>query len=53
MWELELLGLLRQTGDRGLSHAKMVAGLRGSDLMRLRARCDGWCVHIWKKWSER
>ena len=30
---LELLCLLRQKRDRSLSHAEMVAGLRGSDLV--------------------
>jgi hypothetical protein len=33
VWALELLCLLRQVRDRGLSHAEMVAGLRGSDLV--------------------
>ena len=33
VWALELLGFLRQNRDRSLSHAEMVAGLRGSDLV--------------------
>lgn len=33
VWALELLCLLRQNRDRSLSHAEMVAGLRGSDLV--------------------
>ena len=33
VWALELLCLLRQHRDRSLSHAEMVAGLRGSDLV--------------------
>lgn len=33
VWALELLCLLRQKRDRSLSHAEMVAGLRGSDLV--------------------
>jgi hypothetical protein len=33
VWALELLRLLRQNRDRSLSHAEMVAGLRGSDLV--------------------
>ena len=33
VWALELLCLLRQEPRRGLSHADMVAGLRGSDLV--------------------
>ena len=33
VWALELLILLRQNRDRPLSHAEMVAGLRGSDLV--------------------
>jgi hypothetical protein len=33
VWALELVGFLRQHRDRALSHAEMVAGLRGSDLV--------------------
>ena len=33
VWALELLCFLRQNRDRSLSHAEMVAGLRGSDLV--------------------
>ena len=33
VWALELLSLLRQNRDRALSHAEMLAGLRGSDLV--------------------
>ena len=33
VWALELLCYLRQNHDRSLSHAEMVAGLRGSDLV--------------------
>jgi hypothetical protein len=33
VWALELLCFLRQDRDRSLSHAEMVAGLRGSDLV--------------------
>jgi hypothetical protein len=33
VWALELLRFLRQHRDRPLSHAEMVAGLRGSDLV--------------------
>ena len=33
VWGLELLCLLRQNRDRALTHAEMVAGLRGSDLV--------------------
>jgi hypothetical protein len=33
VWALELLCFLRQDRDRSLSHADMVAGLRGSDLV--------------------
>ena len=33
VWALELLCFLRQNRDRNLSHADMVAGLRGSDLV--------------------
>jgi hypothetical protein len=33
VWALELLCLLRQNRDRALSHAEMLAGLRGSDLV--------------------
>ena len=33
VWALELLGFLRLHRDRSLSHAEMVAGLRGSDLV--------------------
>jgi hypothetical protein len=33
VWALELLCYLRQNRDRGLSHAEMVSGLRGSDLV--------------------
>ena len=33
VWALELLRFLRQNRERGLSHAEMVAGLRGSDLV--------------------
>ena len=33
VWALELLAFLRQNRDRTLSHAEMVAGLRGSDLV--------------------
>ena len=33
VWTLELLRFLRQNRDRGLSHAEMVAELRGSDLV--------------------
>ena len=33
VWALELLCFLRQNRDRILSHAEMVAGLRGSDLV--------------------
>ena len=33
VWALELLCFLRQHRDRSLSHAEMVAGLRGSDLV--------------------
>ena len=33
VWALELLCLLRQNRDRGLTHAEMVGGLRGSDLV--------------------
>lgn len=33
VWTLELLRFLRQNRDRGLSHAEMVAELRGSDLI--------------------
>ena len=33
VWALELLCLLRQNRDRSLSHAEMVAGLRGSELV--------------------
>lgn len=33
VWALELLCLLRQNRQRSLSHAEMVAGLRGSDLV--------------------
>ena len=33
VWALELLCFLRQNRERSLSHAEMVAGLRGSDLV--------------------
>jgi hypothetical protein len=33
VWALELLCLLRQNRDRTMSHADMLAGLRGSDLV--------------------
>jgi hypothetical protein len=33
VWALELLCFLRQNRGRSLSHAEMVAGLRGSDLV--------------------
>ncbi len=33
VWALELLCFLRQNRDRSLSHAEMVTGLRGSDLV--------------------
>ena len=33
VWALELLCFLRQHRDRSLTHAEMVAGLRGSDLV--------------------
>ena len=33
VWALELLCFLRQDPGRSLSHAEMVAGLRGSDLV--------------------
>jgi hypothetical protein len=33
VWALELLSLLRQNRDRAMSHAEMVSGLRGSDLV--------------------
>jgi hypothetical protein len=33
VWALELLCFLRQNRDRNLSHAEMVAGLRGSELV--------------------
>jgi hypothetical protein len=33
VWALELLCFLRQDRERSLSHAEMVAGLRGSDLV--------------------
>ncbi|HEX8222981.1 MAG TPA: hypothetical protein VF605_04095 [Allosphingosinicella sp.] len=33
VWALELLCFLRQDRGRSLSHAEMVAGLRGSDLV--------------------
>jgi hypothetical protein len=33
VWALELLCFLRQNCDRDLSHAEMVAGLRGSELV--------------------
>ena len=33
VWALELLCFLRQNRDRAWSHAEMVAGLRGSDLV--------------------
>lgn len=33
VWALELLCFLRQNRDRSLTHAEMVAGLRGSDLV--------------------
>lgn len=33
VWALELLCFLRQNRDRDVSHADMVAGLRGSDLV--------------------
>lgn len=33
VWALELLSFLRQNRGRSLSHAEMVAGLRGSDLV--------------------
>jgi len=33
VWALELLRFLRQNRDRSLSHADMVAGMRGSDLV--------------------
>lgn len=33
VWALELLCFLRQSRDRDLSHAEMVAGLRGSELV--------------------
>ena len=33
VWALELLCFLRQNGARTFSHAEMVAGLRGSDLV--------------------
>lgn len=33
VWALELLCLLRQKRERSLTHAEMVAGLRGSDLV--------------------
>ena len=33
VWTLELLCLLRKNRDRNLSHAEMVGGLRGSDLV--------------------
>jgi hypothetical protein len=33
VWALELLCFLRQNRDRALSHAEMVAELRGSDLV--------------------
>lgn len=37
VWALELLCFLRQNRDRGHSHAEMVAGLRGSDLVVTRS----------------
>ena len=37
VWALELLCFLRQHRDRSLSHAEMVAGLRGSDLVVTRS----------------
>ncbi|HWT11423.1 MAG TPA: hypothetical protein VN231_01570 [Allosphingosinicella sp.] len=33
VWALELLCFLRQNRERSLSHAEMVAGLRGSDVV--------------------
>ena len=33
VWAFELLGLLKRNRDKSLSHAEMVAGLRGSDLV--------------------
>ncbi|MGZ8310848.1 MAG: hypothetical protein ACXWUP_01385 [Allosphingosinicella sp.] len=33
VWALELLCFLRQNRDRPLTHAEMVTGLRGSDLV--------------------
>ena len=33
VWALELLRFLRHNRDRGLTHAEMVADLRGSDLV--------------------
>ena len=33
VWALELLCLLRQNRNRGLTHVEMVSGLRGSDLV--------------------
>jgi hypothetical protein len=33
VWALELLGFLRQNRSRALTHAEMVAELRGSDLV--------------------
>ncbi len=33
VWALELLCLLRQNRNRGLTHGEMVSGLRGSDLV--------------------
>ena len=33
VWALELLCLLRQNRERAMSHAEMVSGLRGSDLV--------------------
>jgi hypothetical protein len=37
VWALELLCFLRQNRGRSLSHAEMVAGLRGSDLVVTRS----------------
>ena len=37
VWALELLCILRKQPDRALSHAEMVAGLRGSDAVVTRS----------------
>lgn len=37
VWALELLCFLRQNRERALSHAEMVAELRGSDLVVVRS----------------